>query len=419
MADKATTIEEVGKAAKELRAAVEKTHVDPDKIEKIQTWLDGQEERNQKVVQAELESKQHAEDIKELKASLEKAGVNEGEARARVDALEAELARGTKVVQADRKESDSYKAINAFCIHGYDFLPPEQKALLRTDSATEGGVLAPSEMDTEITKLITELNAIRSVARVRTIASKSLVIPKRTGIPTATYEGEQETGADSVSAYGSETMTPYRLTFTAPITLDQLMDAAFDMEAEIGQDAGEAFAVGEGTGFVLGTGFKAPAGFAANATLQAAARVSGDASLLLPNPIILMTGDLKVGYNPVYIMTRSTLALIRTFRGDAASADDQAGQYLWQPGMNGPVSNTLNGFPYILAPSMPEVASGAYPIAFGDFRRGYTITDRTGMTVVRDEFTLKKRGIVEFTMNKWNTGQVTVTEAIKLLKISA
>ena len=419
MADEATTIEEVGKAVKELRTEVEKAHVDPVKIEKIQTWLDGQEERNQKVVQAELRSTQHAEEINEMKAAMEKAGVNEGEARARVDALEAELARGTKVVHEDRKESDSYKAMNGFCIHGYDFLPPEQKALLRTDSATEGGVLAPSEMDTEITKLITELDLIRTVARVRTIASKSLVLPKRTAIPTAVYEGEQETGTDSVSAYGTETMTPYRLTFTAPITLDQLMDSAFDMEAEIMSDAAEAFAVGEGIGFVTGTGFKAPAGFVANATLQAAARVTGDATLLLPSPIILMTGDLKVGYNPVYIMNRLTLAIIRTFRGDAASAGDAAGQYLWQPGLNGPVGNTLNGFPYLLAPSMPDVGADAFPIAFGDFRRGYTITDRTGMTVVRDEFTLKKRAIVEFTMNKWNTGQVTVDEAIKLLKVSA
>ena len=41
------------------------------------------------------------------------------------------------------------------------------------------------------------------------------------------------------------------------------------------------------------------------------------------------------------------------------------------------------------------------------------------MSVIRDEFTLKKRAIVEFTMNRWNTGQVTLAEAITVLQITA
>ncbi len=195
------------------------------------------------------------------------------------------------------------------------------------------------------------------------------------------------------------------------------MDASFDMEAEIASDAAEAFAFGEGAGFVSGSGFKEPAGFVANANLQAAARDTAVMSILDPESIILLTGDLKVGYDPVYILNRRTLALIRTFRGDAATAGDEAGQFLWLPGLSGPVAATLNGFPYVLANSMPDVADGNFPIAFGDFRRAYTIVDRTGMTVVRDEFSEKRKGIVEFTMNRWNTGQVTLEEPIKLLRI--
>ena len=84
--------------------------------------------------------------------------------------------------------------------------------------------------------------------------------------------------------------------------------------------------------------------------------------------------------------------------------------------MSGPVSATLNGFPYILANSMPDEGTDTFPVAFGDFRRAYTIVDRTGMTVIRDEFSLKKQAIVEFTMNRWNTGQVVLVEPIVLLK---
>ena len=84
--------------------------------------------------------------------------------------------------------------------------------------------------------------------------------------------------------------------------------------------------------------------------------------------------------------------------------------------------NTINGFPYVLMQDMPgQVAdvfvSDTFPVAFGDFLRGYTIVDRTGMNVVRDEFTMKRKAIIEFTLNRWNYGQVVLPEAITLLKI--
>ena len=128
--------------------------------------------------------------------------------------------------------------------------------------------------------------------------------------------------------------------------------------------------------------------------------------------MIYLTGDLKVGYEPVYVMNRGTLAFLRTLKSTT-------GSFLWQPGLNGPVANTLNGYPYVVAQDMQDIASNSLSIAFGDFRRGYTIIDRTGMSVVRDELTLKKKAIVEFTFNRWNTGQVTLSEAIKVLKTKA
>ena len=48
-----------------------------------------------------------------------------------------------------------------------------------------------------------------------------------------------------------------------------------------------------------------------------------------------------------------------------------------------------------------------------------TITDRTGLAVIRDEYSLKKKAAVEFTMNRWLTGQVILSEAIKLLTCAA
>jgi len=415
------TLEEVGREVKALRAEIEKPNPDQEKIVRINQFLDGAEEKiNQPITRAQQQLVSQEAEIKEFKELLEKSGASAAEQKARVDALEIELARtAAAAAVTDYHDGPEYKALDAFVRGGRGSLDVEQKALLRTDTAGDGGVLVTSEMNTEITKMIVEIDGIRSIARVRTTGSKTLEIPVRTGIPTATYEGEVEAGGESTSSYGLETVTPFRQTFVVPISRDMLQDAAFNMEAEIMTDAGEAFAFGEGNGFVVGSGHKQPEGFAANAVLQAAARETAASGVLDPEAIILLTGDLKVGYNPVYVMNRTTLALIRTFRGDAASAGDAAGQFLWMPGMSGAVASTINGYPYILAPSMPDVAGSAYAMAFGDFRRGYTIVDRTGLTVIRDEFTLADQGIVKFTLLRYNTGRVTLTEPIKLLKIKA
>lgn len=390
------TTEEVLGAVKALRDEFEKKSPNLDKIDAIEKSLEAQETKNQ-VLLADIKGREKLND----------------EMKERVDALEIELARsGGAGDTKNFKDSEEYKTLQMFCTKGTDFLTQEQKATLRTDNDVQGGYLVSAEMDNTITKEITEISAIRSIARVRTIGAKSLNVPVRDGIPTATYEGEAESGGEDTSTYRNETLTAFRQTVTIPITQDMLMDSSFDMQSEIMQDAGESFAQGEGSGFVVGTGFKQPEGFTVNADVLANARTSAVSATIGFDDMMNLTGDLKTGYNPVYVLNRTTLAFLRTLKGGD-------GHPLWMPGMNGMVMNTINGFPYLIANDMPDIASGSISVAFGDFARGYTIVDRTGMSVVRDEFTQKKLAIVEFTLNRWNTGQVVVPEAIKLLQTKA
>ncbi len=392
----APTIGDVVGAVAELRKEFEKKSPNFDKIDVIEKSLQAQETKNQDV-------------LKELKAAEKR----EDETKERIDALEVELSRSGGAGEGKSyKDSEEFKSINLFVTKGLDYLDQEQKAILRTDSDVQGGFLVMSEMDNAITKKITEISAIRSIARVRTIGAKSLEVPVRDTIPAAEYEGEAEEGTEDTSTYSNETLTAFRQTVTIPITRDMLMDSAFDMEAEIMQDGGEAFAKGEGTGFVTGSGFKRPSGFTVDSRVVANARISATSATIGFDDMMNLTGDLKTGYNPVYVFNRRTLAFLRTLKGGD-------GHPLWQPGMNGIVVNTINGFPYLIAEDMPDIASNTIPVAFGDFARGYTIVDRTGMAVIRDELTQKKKAIVEFTLQRWNTGKVTLPEAIKLLKVKA
>ncbi len=404
---KDVTIEEVGHAVEALRKSVEDNTFKEEKRERIEAVLDAYEEKNQELTVATEQNRAHAASLKAFKEELEQKSVEAGKMREQVDAFEIALAKSIKQnVDIDPKDTPEYKAFESFVLEGAERMNPETKAELRTDKATEGGVLVTSEMESRIVKKITEIDAIRSIARVRPISNKSLVVPIETGIPTALYEGESEEGANSVQAYGSETLTAYRLTHTVPITRDMLMDSAFDMNTEILDASSRAFALAEGNGFVLGSGSKVPSGFMNDSRISTINSSTTD--VVSGDDLMRLQGELKVGYQGTFVFNRKTLAQIRIERSTNTG-------YLWSPALNGPAPAEIAGSPYILAPSVVDEGGDVRPMAYGDFSVGYLIVDRTATEVIRDDYTRKKEAVVEFTLHRWNTGRVVVPEAIKIL----
>lgn len=65
----------------------------------------------------------------------------------------------------------------------------------------------------------------------------------------------------------------------------------------------------------------------------------------------------------------------------------------------------------------PNIAADAKAIAFGNFKRGYTIVDRIGTRILRDPYTNKP--FVGFYTTKRTGGMLVDSQAIKLMKIGA
>lgn len=302
------------------------------------------------------------------------------------------------------------ETINKFMQVGEKGLTMEEKDYLRTDVDVDGGYLTPPEYVKEIIKKITEISPIRSVARIRTTNAKVSQIPVRTSLVTSSWVGEGEEDSTSISKYGLEEMPIDKLQVTVPITIEELQDAAFNMETEINQDVAEEFARAEGAAFVNGNGVKKPQGIMENGSISSIN--SGVAADITMDKIIQLTGELKTGYNPVFAFTRKTLAHIRQFKGDD-------GQYYWVVGnMAAGVPNTLCGYPYIEVPDMDQIGADKYPVLFGDFARGYLIGDRMAMSIIRDDYSQKRKAMVEFTFIKRVGGQVIQPEAFIKLKCS-
>lgn len=297
---------------------------------------------------------------------------------------------------------------------------------VRTATGASGGFALPKVIADQVYKTLIDISPIRSIARVvQTGTTDYHQVVNRGGL-AAEWVGEVSTRtqptatpdfADVVPTFGELSATP-------EATRHSINDLFFDVEAMLAADGAERFAIAEGIAFISGDGTNKPTGFLAGTpvstadasrafgTLQYVA--TGVAADLAANPFDtfkdLLFG-LKSGYraNARWVMNSLTMAKLAKVR-----ATD--GQYLLQQAIRDGEPDTISGKGVVIAEDMPAIAANAFPVAIGDFQRGYLIADIPGLWMVRDEIT--KVGWVRFPMAKRVGGKVLDSNAIKLLKVA-
>jgi len=409
MADLATELSEhkkildaQGKAFHDMKQVVEKFGADSVEgkaaLQKIDSKFEEFEKKNQEMITG----------FKAIEGA-------EKELKERIVDLEGKLARpGAGGVDQRKGEYDNeMKSLIAYAKYGTtgDSLRAHAEELkyLRTDVNADGGYLVAPEYVNEILKNITEISPIRSISKVRSTSRKTVLIPTRDTLVSVGWNGEGVAASESNSQYGMQEITMGKLSVQTRLTREEVMDSSFNMEQQVRDDVAEAFAQAEGAAFVSGTGINRPQGFLVAASVDNSNTAVVGA--LGADDLITLTGTLKTGYMPYFVLNRRTLAYIRRLK-------DGNGQYLWAPGIAAGQPNSIIGEPYISAIDMPDVATGQTPVAYGDFMRGYMIVDRTMMTMIRDEVTLAAQDMIALTFHRRLAGQVVRGEAIKKLTVA-
>jgi len=289
----------------------------------------------------------------------------------------------------------------------------EEVKLLRTDVNPLGGFLVPEDFRAEILKLITEISPIRQIARSMTTSAAELVIPSRRTLAQTNFIGEAGAITETNSTYGEERIKVNKTATESCATIEMLHDSAFNVELERMTDVSESMAEREGRAFVNGTAVNEPEGFMFNSSIPFI--VSGDAIKITGDALIELTGELKSGQQPMFVMNRRTIAKVRQLK-------DDEGAYLFHAGVGGlelGMPATILGEPFISAIDMPDVAADAFPIIYGDFKRGYVIANGFALTVFRDESSQIKNGIICFVWFRAVGGQVVLEDAFVKMKVSA
>ncbi|WP_298494044.1 phage major capsid protein [uncultured Maritimibacter sp.] len=320
------------------------------------------------------------------------------------------------------------KAFDAYLRSGDDDglrgIVPEGKAM-STAVAGDGGYLVDPQTAATIQSVLRSSSSLRTVANIVHVEATSydvLVDHADLGHGWAT-----ETGATA------ETATPgierisiplHELSALPKVSQRLLDDAAFDLESWLAGRIADRFARAEAAAFVTGDGVDKPTGFLTHNAVAndiwtwgnlgyVPTGATGDfASTDSADVIFDLVYSLDAEYraNGTFVMNSKTAGALRKLK-------DGDGRFLWTDGLAAEQPARLAGYPVVIAEDMPDIAAGAFAIAFGDFAAGYTVAERPDVRILRDPFSAKPH--VLFYATKRVGGDVSDFAAIKLLKFAA
>jgi HK97 family phage major capsid protein len=321
-------------------------------------------------------------------------------------------------------EAPHQKAFEAYLRSGEDDglrgLEMEGKAM-STAVAGDGGYLVDPQTSDAISSVLTSMASIRAISNVVNVEA--------TAYDVLIDHGDMSSGWVQETGSVSETTTPiidrisiplYELSAMPKASQRLLDDAAFNIEDWLASKIADRFARAEAASFVNGDGLDKPTGFLSHPIIANDSWAWGnlgyvasglDGDFASADAIVDLVYALGAEYraNATFVMNSKTAGTVRRLK-------DNDGRFLWSDGLAAGEPARLLGYPVLIAEDMPDIATGADAIAFGDFASGYTVAERPDVRVLRDPFSAKPN--VLFYATKRVGGDVSDFAAIKVLKFS-
>jgi HK97 family phage major capsid protein len=288
-----------------------------------------------------------------------------------------------------------------------------------------GGYVVSPETEELIEKRLLAASPIRAIATVRQIGANSFKKPVSLGDAAGGWVAEAATRTKTDPSTLDLLDFPTVELYAMPAATQTLLDDSFvNLEEWLADEIEDVFAVAEGAAFVNGDGSGEPKGFLAYDKVANASAVWGEIGYIATGNAgawpaatptdklidLVYTPKAAIRANGRFVMNKSTVSAVRKFK-------DAENNYIWQPAPQAGEPATLLGYPVTEAEDMPNVGADAFAVAFGDFRRGYLVVDRAGVSVLRDPYSAKP--LVLFYTTKRVGGGVQDFDAIKLLKFAA
>lgn len=367
-----------------------------------------------KDLDAKVANAANNETVNALKTQLEETEKTLNSLTEQIAALQLNGGSGSPNA-ADKAAHD---AIVAFMQRG------EERAELKKSDNSNGGYLVPTEWDRTITDKLQEISPARQVFRVQPTSKPSYEKLYNLHGTASGWVGETDERSNTANSTFKTLKFETGEIYANPSATQQILDdSEIDLSQWLTDEVDSEFSLQENKAFIIGDGANGkPTGLltyaegGTNATKHPLGAIkvvkSGDANKITYDGLIDLIYSLPASFtqNACWLMNRNTIAAVRKLK-------DADGNPIWQPSLQAGQPSKLLDYPVVEIAEMPDVAANAMPIAFGDFKRGYMILDRKGVSILRDPFT--KKPFVQFYTTKRVGGGVDNPEAMRLLKIAA
>lgn len=395
-------------------------------------------ENDKRIAEAKKGDPLQAEKVEKINASLsdiqaeitrimEKFAANDLAGAGATADLQAQAKAFSKTVGQDVSAEDLGKyadGLNTYMRYGAEnSRMRDVRNLMEVGSDPAGGYTVTPDMNGRIVKKIFETSPARqlfSVVGIGTDAIEGLI--DRDDLSTG-WVGEKQTRGETDTPELGKWRIDVNEQYAMPkVTQKLLDDSGFDIETWLSNKVADKFARSENTAFFAGDGVLRPRGILTYATAATADATrawqvfehiasGGTGGITNTDFLINLVFALKVAYRTgaSWTMNRKTLGYIRTLK-------DGDGNYLWQPDFTQRQGGNLLGYGIVEAEDMPDIASNALSIGFGDFKSAYQIVDRMGIRVLRDPYT--EKGFVKLYTTKRVGGDVLDFDAVKFMKFA-
>ncbi len=286
-----------------------------------------------------------------------------------------------------------------------------------------GGYFIRPERSATMIKRIFETSPVRQVANIETTTSDVLeILVDDQESASGGWVGELTARPETATPRIGKLSIPVHEQFSQPAATQKMLDdAGFDIEAWLSNKVTSRMSRFENTAFVTGDGSQKPQGFLSlpNWTApgvyerfaleqipsQSATDFTGDGIKAIKNSVIE-----EYQANAVFAIQRASFESIITLK-------DGQGRYLLDTrSFKEGDTMVLLGKRVIFMTDIPAIAASALALVYGDFSMGYTVVDRMGFRVIRDNLTNKPN--VLFYTTKRTGGAVSNYESLKIQVIS-
>ena len=339
-----------------------------------------------------------------------------------------------KTLRLDPRTFAATKEINEANItenvaHYYKHLPAEAQAVMVKNLMVEGsdpagGMWCPVPVANRITTRVFETTPMRQVATVMNVNTQAMKFPLDDEEAIAAVASEIDARAETNTPEFGEARIDVHEVYAKPKASQAFLeDSTINAESWLSGKVSNKISRTQNTAFAVGTGDKSARGvldyLIASVNVYERNKIgtldTATAITLVGDDLINLQANLLEDYqaNANWMMHRLAWAEVMKLK-------DTQNRYLMDPSLlfSG-LKPQLLGAPVKLAGDFPAPAAGVwsnnqYICAYGDFREGYMILDRIGISVIRDNIT--ESGFVKWYFRTRYGGGCVNFQAIKRLR---